>query len=165
MLLENLTGPADLKQMTPDELTTLAEEVRDRLIDCIPKTGGHFSPNLGVVELTVALLTAFNSPRDRIVWDVGHQAYAHKVLTGRNDRMETMRQLGGLCGFLAREESEHDAFGAGHTSTSISAALGMAVGMQMRGDPTTPSPSLATAPSPAAWPTRRSTTPATCTRR
>jgi len=112
MLLETITGPADLKRLTVDELTALAEEVRARLIDCIPKTGGHFSPNLGTVELTVALLAAFDSPRDRIVWDVGHQAYAHKVLTGRNDRLETLRQLGGLCGFLAREESEHDAFGA-----------------------------------------------------
>jgi 1-deoxy-D-xylulose-5-phosphate synthase len=135
MLLETITGPADLKRLTVDELTALAEEVRARLIDCIPKTGGHFSPNLGTVELTVALLAAFDSPRDRIVWDVGHQAYAHKVLTGRNDRLETLRQLGGLCGFLAREESEHDAFGAGHTSTSISAALGMAAGIHLRGDP------------------------------
>jgi len=135
MLLETITGPADLKGLTTDQLYVLAEEVRARLIDCIPKTGGHFSPNLGTIELTVALLTAFDSPRDRIVWDVGHQAYAHKVLTGRNDRMETLRQYGGLCGFLAREESEHDAFGAGHTSTSISAALGMAAGITLRGTP------------------------------
>jgi 1-deoxy-D-xylulose-5-phosphate synthase len=135
MLLEHIAGPNDLKHLTSEQLYTVAEEVRARLIDCIPKTGGHFSPNLGVIELTVALLAAFDSPRDRLVWDVGHQAYAHKVLTGRNDRMETMRQLGGLCGFLAREESEHDAFGAGHTSTSISAALGMAAGIQLRGEP------------------------------
>jgi 1-deoxy-D-xylulose-5-phosphate synthase len=135
MYLDTITGPHDLKRLTIEQLTVLADEVRARLIDCIPKTGGHFSPNLGTVELAVALLAAFDSPNDRIVWDVGHQAYAHKVLTGRNDRMETLRQLGGLCGFLAREESEHDAFGAGHTSTSISAALGMAAGIHLRGDP------------------------------
>lgn len=135
MILERVTGPADLKDLSLEELHLLAEEVRARLIECIPKTGGHFSPNLGVVELTIALLQVFDSPRDRLVWDVGHQAYAYKVLTGRNDQMETIRQLGGLCGFLAREESEHDAFGAGHTSTSISAALGMATAMQLRGAP------------------------------
>ena len=135
MLLDSIKGPADLKRLTPEQLHEVADEVRARLIDCIPKTGGHFSPNLGTVDLTVALLAAFDSPRDRIVWDVGHQAYAHKILTGRNDRIETMRQFGGLCGFLDRAESEHDAFGAGHTSTSISAALGMAVGMQIAGDP------------------------------
>ncbi|MCC6627422.1 MAG: 1-deoxy-D-xylulose-5-phosphate synthase [Chloroflexi bacterium] len=135
MFLDTITGPQDLTRLTTEQLTVLADEVRARLIECIPKTGGHFSPNLGTVELTVALLATFDSPHDRIVWDVGHQAYAHKVLTGRNDRMETLRQYGGLCGFLAREESEHDAFGAGHTSTSISAALGMAAGMHLRGDP------------------------------
>ena len=102
----------------------LAQEVRERLIDCVSVTGGHIGASLGVVELVIALLYDFDSPRDKIVWDVGHQAYAWKLLTGRNDRFPTLRQPGGLSGFLKRSESEHDQFGAGHAGTAMSAALG-----------------------------------------
>src|SRR5438067_17382 len=133
-ILDNIDGPADLKALDHAALRTLAQEIRDELVATVSKTGGHLSPNLGTVELTLALHTVFDSPRDRIVWDVGHQAYPHKLLTGRLDRFGTIRQQGGLSGFLAREESEHDTFGAGHASTSISAALGMAVARDLRGE-------------------------------
>ena len=135
MVLERINGPADLKALTVPELETAAKELRELIFDVVlEQTGGHFASNLGSVELTLALHYVFNSPDDKIIWDVGHQAYPHKILTGRRERFHTIRQEGGLSGFLQREESEHDQFGAGHASTSISAALGMAVGGQLRGE-------------------------------
>src|SRR5919112_1344333 len=131
-LLDRISSPADLKTLPLSQLSTLAAEIRQELIDIVTRNGGHLGASLGAIELAVALHWVFDSPRDRIVWDVGHQAYAHKLLTGRRDRFETIRQEGGLSGFLSRDESEHDAFGAGHASTAISAALGMAVGRSMK---------------------------------
>jgi 1-deoxy-D-xylulose-5-phosphate synthase len=133
-LLNTISGPADVRQLRPDQLPELAEEVRQRLIEVVSKTGGHIGAGLGVVELTVALLHAFESPRDKILWDVGHQGYPWKVLTGRNARLETLRQEHGLSGFLRRSESEHDMFGAGHAGTAISAAYGIATARDLRGE-------------------------------
>ncbi len=133
-LLNRIESPADLRRLSIEELTALADEVRGRLVDVCSRTGGHIGAGLGVVELTVALHYVFDTPRDQLVWDVGHQGYPHKVLTGRNARMETLRQEGGISGFLKRSESEYDAFGAGHAATSISAALGMAVGRDLKGE-------------------------------
>jgi deoxyxylulose-5-phosphate synthase len=121
--LNSINLPEDLRKLDVQELRTFCAEVREYLIDCVSKTGGHLGAGLGAVELTVALHYAFNTPEDKLVWDVGHQAYPHKILTGRKDRMETIRKLGGLSGFLKRAESEFDTFGAGHASTAISAAL------------------------------------------
>jgi 1-deoxy-D-xylulose-5-phosphate synthase len=126
-LLDTLQGPADLAAMSTEELTRLSAEIRTELIQRVSKTGGHLAPSLGVVELTVAMLSVFNPENDKIVWDVGHQAYAYKMLTGRRDRFSTLRQAGGISGFISPEESPYDHFGVGHSSTSISAALGMAV--------------------------------------
>ncbi|HUS13904.1 MAG TPA: 1-deoxy-D-xylulose-5-phosphate synthase [Chloroflexia bacterium] len=132
-LLDSIEGPADLKNRSMDELNQVAGEVRQLIIDTINAIGGHYASNLGTVELAVALHHVFDSPWDRIVWDVGHQAYPHKILTGRRDKLDTIRLTGGISGFLSREESVHDAFGAGHASTSISAALGMAVARDLTG--------------------------------
>nr|NNM91026.1 1-deoxy-D-xylulose-5-phosphate synthase [Bacilli bacterium] len=132
MFLERVNEPSDMKSLSVAQLETLSEEIRHFLIDNVTKTGGHFGPNLGVVELTVALHYVFDSPRDKIVWDVGHQAYVHKILTGRKDRFSTLRQYKGMAGFLKRSESPHDVFGAGHASTSISAALGMAIARDLQ---------------------------------
>jgi 1-deoxy-D-xylulose-5-phosphate synthase len=132
-LLEQISTPADVRRLDPSQLPALADEVRERLIDVISGLGGHFAPGLGVVDLTVALHYVFDTPRDRLVWDVGHQGYPHKILTGRNDRFPTIRQKAGLSGFLKREESEYDTFGAGHAATSISAALGMATARDLHG--------------------------------
>lgn len=129
--LDRVTGPADLKAMSIAELTALAGEVRRETVEIVSKTGGHLGSSLGVVELSVALHAVFNSPGDKLIWDVGHQCYPHKILTGRRSRMLTLRQSGGLSGFTKRSESPHDPFGAGHSSTSISAALGFAVGRDM----------------------------------
>ncbi len=126
-LLPNVNVPADLRRLGADDLPELADELRRYLIETVSKTGGHLSSSLGVVELTLALHYVFDTPEDRLVWDVGHQTYPHKILTGRRDRMLTLRQKDGLAGFARRDESEYDTFGAGHASTSISAALGMAV--------------------------------------
>lgn len=131
-VLSRVNGPEDLRVLTAEERIELAADVRTLLTDVVQKNGGHLSPDLGVVELTIALLAAFDTPREPIIWDVGHQAYVHKILTGRRDQFHTLKQMGGLSGFLSREESEHDVFGAGHTSTSISAALGLAVANQFR---------------------------------
>ena len=131
-LLEQIKGPADVRRLPKDQLRPLADEVRQRLIDVVSNTGGHIGAGLGVVELTVALLHSFDSPTDRIVWDVGHQGYPWKVLTGRNDRFPTLRQAGGLNGFLRRSESEHDVFGAGHAGTAVSAAYGVATARDLR---------------------------------
>src|SRR5688500_2198976 len=133
-ILDRVRSPADMKSMTRDELRELAAAVRTRLIDVCSRTGGHIGAGLGVVELTVALHRVFDAPRAQLVWDVGHQGYPHKILTGRNARLETLRQENGLSGFLKRAESEYDVFGAGHAATAISAALGVAVGRDLSGD-------------------------------
>jgi len=133
-LLQTINDPADLRQLSRAQLAPLAAELRAYLLDTVSKTGGHLSSNLGTVELTVALHYVFNTPHDRLVWDVGHQTYPHKILTGRRDRMGSLRQLGGLSGFPQRAESEHDAFGTAHSSTSISAALGMALAAKIKGE-------------------------------
>ncbi len=132
-LLDWIQSPAQLRKLSRDNLTPLATELRERLIQSVSQTGGHFSSNLGTVELTIALHYVFNTPEDRLVWDVGHQTYPHKMLTGRNDQMASMRQLGGLSGFPRREESVYDAFGTAHSSTSISAAFGMAMAAKQMG--------------------------------
>ena len=134
MILESIHGPQDVKTLAPEQLQQLAGEVRQRLIDVVSQTGGHIGAGLGVVELTVAICAAFDSPRDKIVWDVGHQGYPWKILTGRNDRLDTLRQKGGLSGFLRRSESEHDQFGAGHAGTALSAAFGMAAARDLKGE-------------------------------
>lgn len=126
--LDQINYPSDLRKLDVKDLRAVCGEVRDFLIDCVSKTGGHFGAGLGTIELAVALHYVFNTPEDKLVWDTGHQAYPHKILTGRKERMYTMRQLNGLSGFLRRSESEYDAFGAGHASTAISAALGIATG-------------------------------------
>jgi 1-deoxy-D-xylulose-5-phosphate synthase len=133
-MLERIQSPADLRGLSRDDLRTVAEEMRARLIEVCANTGGHIGAGLGVVELTIALHTVLNTPRDLLVWDVGHQGYPHKLLTGRNDRLETLRQENGLSGFLKRSESEYDTFGAGHAATAISAAVGMAAGRDIRGE-------------------------------
>ncbi|MEY4764148.1 MAG: hypothetical protein RI907_821, partial [Pseudomonadota bacterium] len=133
-LLSRIDQPADLKHLSRSELKQLAHEVRDYLLHSVSKTGGHLSSNLGTVELTIALHYVYNTPEDRLVWDVGHQTYPHKILTGRRDRMPTLRQFGGMSGFPRRDESPYDTFGTAHSSTSISAALGMALGAQLRGE-------------------------------
>jgi 1-deoxy-D-xylulose-5-phosphate synthase len=131
-LLDQIDSPKDLKELAIDQLEELAEELRLFLLYSVGQTGGHFGAGLGVVELTIALHYVFDTPKDRLVWDVGHQAYPHKILTGRRDQMLTMRQAGGLAAFPNRKESEYDTFGVGHSSTSISAALGMMVGAEMK---------------------------------
>ena len=133
-LLSRVNDPADLRRLSRAELGQLATELRAFLLDSVSKTGGHLSSNLGTVELTVALHHVFNTPHDRVVWDVGHQTYPHKILTGRRERMHTLRQLGGLSGFPQRAESIYDTFGTAHSSTSISAALGMALAARQRGE-------------------------------
>ncbi len=124
--LDSINFPEDLRKFNVQELRAICAEVREYLVDCVSKTGGHFGAGLGAVEIAVALHYVFNTPEDKLIWDVGHQAYPHKILTGRKDRMNSIRKLGGLSGFLKRTESEYDTFGAGHASTSISAALGIA---------------------------------------
>eukprot|EP00894_Picocystis_sp_ML_P001111 jgi/Pico_ML_1/51628/g2622.t1 len=131
-LLDTVNYPIHIKNFSVDQLKQLAREIRADVIQSVSKTGGHLGSSLGVVELTVALHHVFNTPEDRIIWDVGHQAYPHKILTGRRNRMSTIRQSHGLSGFTKRTESEYDPFGAGHSSTSISAGLGMAVGRDFK---------------------------------
>jgi len=133
-VLERVKGPRDLRGLTRDELLQLCRELREFTVDAVQKTGGHISSSLGTVELTVALHRVFDSPKDKLVWDTGHQAYIHKILTGRSARFDTLRQFGGMSGFLARSESEHDVFGAGHAGTSISAAHGMAIARDLKGE-------------------------------
>lgn len=134
-LLPRINDPADLRQLDLESLSPLAEELRDFLIHSVAQTGGHLAAGLGTVELTIALHYVFNTPQDRLVWDVGHQSYPHKILTGRRERMPTLRQKNGLAGFPKREESPYDTFGVGHSSTSISAALGMAIAAQRKQEP------------------------------
>jgi 1-deoxy-D-xylulose-5-phosphate synthase len=131
-MLNDIQYPSDLKNLNIDELNSLAEEIKLFLVDSLDKTGGHLSSNLGTIELTLALHYVFDTPNDTFVWDVGHQAYTHKILTGRKELMSTLRQKGGISGFTKRSESEHDAFGAGHSSTSISAALGIAIANKLQ---------------------------------
>src|SRR4030043_2071129 len=133
-ILSRIDCPSDLKPLTHQELEQLAAEIREELVAIVSTNGGHLASNLGVVELTLALHRVFDSPKDKIVWDVGHQAYTHKLLTGRRQRFSSLRQYGGLSGFTCRDESQHDPFGAGHASTSISAALGMAIARDLSGD-------------------------------
>ena len=131
-LLDTINNPQELKKLPPELLPQLAQEIREKIISTVAKTGGHLAPSLGVVDLSIALHYVFDCPRDKIVWDVGHQAYAHKILTGRKDTFDTLRTFGGLSGFPKISESEYDAFGVGHSSTSISAALGMAVARDLK---------------------------------
>src|ERR1700678_3565707 len=133
-LLETIASPADLRKLPAGKLTELAQELRQFLIHSVATRGGHFAAGLGKVELTIALHYVFNTPDDRLVWDVGHQAYPHKVLTGRREKLHTIKQDAGLAPFPSREESEYDTFGVGHSSTSISAALGMAVAAARKGE-------------------------------
>src|SRR3989440_11445791 len=132
-VLDGIRSPADVKALSEQDLPQLAQEVREELIKVLSQTGGHLGPNLGVVELTIALHRVFETPRDRLVFDVSHQGYVHKMFTGRLARIGTMRQYQGLNGFLLRTESEHDCYGAGHAGTALSAGLGMAVGRDLRG--------------------------------
>src|SRR5690349_22035762 len=133
-LLQQINSPADLKTLTRDQLQPLADELRQYIIDVVSVHGGHFGASLGVVELTVALHYVYNTPYDQLVWDVGHQAYGHKILTGRRGNFITNRKYKGLSGFPKRSESEYDTFGVGHSSTSISAALGMAMAAKLKGE-------------------------------
>lgn len=132
MFLEKIQSPSDIKQLSTQELKELAYEIRERLIKVTAATGGHLAPNLGVVELTLAMHYVFDSPKDKFIWDVGHQAYVHKLLTGRNERFDSLRQFGGISGFPKRKESAHDLFGVGHASTSISSATGFAIARDLK---------------------------------
>jgi len=132
-LLDTIKTPQDLRNLRPDQMRQVADELRQETIAAVSVTGGHFGAGLGVVELTTAIHYVFNTPHDRLIWDVGHQAYPHKIITGRRARMRTLRQGGGLSGFTKRSESEYDPFGAAHSSTSISAGLGMAVARDLKG--------------------------------
>src|SRR5918996_1532444 len=132
-LLDTVSAPADTRGLSIPELRQLADELRAETIDAVSQTGGHLGAGLGVVELTVALHHVYETPRDILIWDVGHQAYPHKILTGRSERIRTLRQPGGLSGFTRRAESDYDPFGAAHSSTSISAGLGMAVARDFDG--------------------------------
>ena len=134
MLLEQIKGPHDLKPLSMAQLEELAGEIRDFLIEKLSVTGGHLAPNLGVVELTIALHYLYDSPKDKFIFDVGHQSYVHKILTGRKDQFDTLRKYKGLCGFIKRSESEHDVWEAGHSSTSLSAAMGMAIARDLKGE-------------------------------
>ena len=132
--LEGVNNPADLKKLTMKELELLAAEIREKIIETVSRNGGHLAPSLGVVELTIALHYVFDAPQDKIIWDVGHQAYAHKLITGRRDRFHTLRTHGGISGFPKREESPYDTFGTGHSSTSISAGLGITTAKAIKGE-------------------------------
>ncbi|MCK5180974.1 MAG: 1-deoxy-D-xylulose-5-phosphate synthase, partial [Dehalococcoidia bacterium] len=133
-ILEKVNKPGDVKELDQDKLDDLCSEIRELLVSRVSENGGHLASNLGAVELTVALHRVFDSPKDKIIWDVGHQSYTHKLLTGRRQRLDSLRQYGGLSGFTSRDESPCDPFGAGHASTSVSAALGMAKARDLAGD-------------------------------
>ena len=134
-LLDTVTIPADLRSLRPDQLRQFADELRAETVSAVSVTGGHLGAGLGVVELTTAIHYVFNTPDDKLIWDVGHQCYPHKILTGRRDRIRTLRQTGGLSGFTKRAESDYDPFGAAHSSTSISAAIGFAIANKMKNAP------------------------------
>lgn len=131
-ILDKISSTEDLKNLTIEEKKILAKDIRELIIDTVSKNGGHLASNLGVVELTIALHSVFDTPKDKIIWDVGHQSYVHKILTGRKDKMPSLRKFGGIAGFPKASESEFDSFDTGHSSTSISAALGMAVARDLR---------------------------------
>ena len=131
MILEKIDSPANLKSLSLAELKTLAQEIREYMLAVLSEHPGHFAPNFGTIELAIALHRVFDTPRDRVIWDIGHQAYPHKLLTGRRDQFPTVREYGGISGFLSREESEYDVFGAGHSSTSLAAALGIATAREI----------------------------------
>ena len=133
-LLDNINYPSDLRKLSKNQLDQVSKELRSELINVVSETGGHLGAGLGVVELTVALHYVFNTPKDKLVWDVGHQCYPHKLITGRRDRIRTLRKGGGLSGFTKRSESEYDPFGAAHSSTSISSTLGMATAKKLSND-------------------------------
>lgn len=133
-LLDKINSPADLKGLSLEKLQQLAKELRRKIIETTSKTGGHLAPSLGTVELTIALHFVFDAPKDKIIWDVGHQAYAHKLITGRRDRFHTLRTYGGISGFPKRSESPYDAFDTGHSSTSISAGLGISTAKCLKGE-------------------------------
>ncbi|MDB5382256.1 MAG: 1-deoxy-D-xylulose-5-phosphate synthase, partial [Rhodospirillales bacterium] len=133
-LLDRVREPVDLRNLSLEQLKQVANELRAETVDAVSVTGGHLGASLGVVELTVAIHAVFDTPHDRLIWDVGHQAYPHKILTGRRDRIRTLRQPGGLSGFTRRSESEYDPFGAAHSSTSISTGRGMAVASELKGE-------------------------------
>ena len=145
-ILDKIDSPRDLKGLSLKDLTRLAREIRALILKVVSKNGGHLSPNLGVVELTLALHYVFDAPKDKILWDVGHQCYTHKVLTGRKKEIFTLRQYQGICGFPCREESEYDVYNTGHASTALSAALGMAVSPAKNKENSPPVPQIATAP-------------------
>ena len=132
-LLPTIDSPADLRKLTPDQLVELSAELREFIIDVVSLREGHLGASLGVVELTLAIHYVFDTPDDQLIWDVGHQAYGHKIITGRRDTFHTNREIGGISGFPKRSESEYDCFGTGHSSTSISAALGMAIASKLEG--------------------------------
>src|SRR5438874_9501842 len=134
-LLDTVKVPADIRNLCKDQLPQLADELRQEVISAVSVTGGHLGAGLGVVELTIAIHKVFDTPSDKLIWDVGHQAYPHKIVTGRRDRIRTLRQGGGLSGFTRRAESEYDPFGAAHSSTSISAALGFAIASKLSDSP------------------------------
>ena len=131
-ILNRIKSPSDLKELSDEERTRLASDIREEIVNTVAQNGGHLASNLGVVELTIAIHTVFDCPEDKIVWDVGHQSYAHKLLTGRKNRLSTIRTEGGLSGFPKRSESDCDAFNTGHSSTSVSAALGIAAAGNIR---------------------------------
>ena len=133
-ILNTIDSPADLKGLSLQELNQLAAEIRHKIIATVSKTGGHLAPSLGVVELTLAIHYVFDAPKDKIIWDVGHQSYAHKLITGRRDRFHTLRTFGGISGFPKRDESPYDTFDTGHSSTSISAALGISTAKALKGE-------------------------------
>src|SRR5438094_1805004 len=133
MLLDAIDSPSDLHKLTDEQLNQLAEEIRHEILDTILEVGGHFAPSLGAVELTIALHLVFDTPQDQLIWDVGHQCYPHKMLTGRRNLLNTVKKFGGISGFPLRAESEYDTFGTGHASTAISAALGMAKARDLLG--------------------------------
>src|SRR2546423_1718475 len=159
-LLEQINSPADWRCLRPEQLQEVANEIRQYILETMSRVGGHTGASLGAVELAVALHYAFDTPRDRLVWDVGHQAYAHKILTGRRELLPTVKQYGGLSGFLRRDESEDDTFGAGPASTSLSPAPGMAVARDHRGEGH-PRPAALGDPSPRGRPSVRSKRPST----
>ncbi|MGD9281107.1 MAG: 1-deoxy-D-xylulose-5-phosphate synthase N-terminal domain-containing protein, partial [Desulfobacterales bacterium] len=131
-LLDKINSPADLKEISRDDLPELAEEIRRVIVDVVSQTGGHLAPSLGAVELAIAIHYVFDTPRDKVIWDVGHQAYAHKLLTGRREQFHTLRQFKGISGFTRRSESPYDAFSTGHSSTSVSASLGIACAKDLK---------------------------------
>jgi len=133
-MLSDINSPSDIKSLSYHELNSLASEIRRFIIEVVSKTGGHLAPSLGAVELTLAVHKVFNTPKDRIIWDVGHQSYTHKIITGRREKFHTLRQYKGISGFPRREESEYDVFGTGHSSTSISAGLGIACARDLKNE-------------------------------